>query len=54
MRWFLVKLFMRVMGFGFVNVQEDAVFLAKDERSLNCAARDYVDLLDKGGEEIEL
>lgn len=49
----LIKLLLKFCGFNFVNIHDGAVFLARDERALNCAVRDYVDALDKGREEIE-
>ncbi len=49
----MIKFLLWLYGFRFVVVQGSAVFMALDERALNGAVRDYVDLLDNGGEEIE-
>ena len=48
MRQWLLKNLLRVVGFNFIVIQDDVVFMARDERALNCAVRDYVDLLDNG------
>jgi hypothetical protein len=48
----VIKFLLWLYGFRFVVVQGSAVFMALDERALNGAVRDYVDLLDNGGDEI--
>ena len=50
--WFK-RILIHLLGFRFVVVQDDVVFMARDERALNCAVRDYVDLLNSPKEEIE-
>ena len=50
--WFK-RILIRILGFNFIVTQDGAVFMARDERALNCAVRDYVDLLDTGGTEVD-
>ena len=52
MRQWLLKITFRVFGFNFVIIKDGAVFLARDERALNCAVRDYVESLDNGRTEV--
>lgn len=43
------KLLLRLLGFRFIVIHDDVMFMARDERALNCAVRDYVDMLDSCG-----
>lgn len=43
----IVRLLVKIAGFNFISRQGGVIFLARDERSLNCAVRDYVEMLDQ-------